>query len=383
MNKHYDVIVVGLGAMGSAACRHLAGRGVRVLGLEKFDIPNSNGSSHGFSRMIRMAYNEHPDYVPLLKSTFALWHELEAESGQKLFHVTGGLYIGPPDGQTVGGSLLAAKTFGLPYELLDRATLRRSFPQFTVREDFVGMLEENAGFILPEKAVAAHALLALRDGAELHGHESVKAWSADDSGVRVTTDRGEYHAGRIVFCGGAWSDKLVRDLGVPLRVTRQVLGWVWPKKPEAFGLDRLPVWMIDHLDGSCHYGFPMMPDNPGFKLAHHHPGLPTDPDTVQRTPMPEDEQTFRPTLQTQIPDADGPLLSLRICLYTSSPDSHFIIDQHPAHSRVILACGFSGHGFKFSPVVGQVLADLAINGKTDHEIGLFCLGRFRADGNKL
>lgn len=383
MKQHYDVIVVGLGAMGSAACHHLARRGKRVLGLEKFDLPHGNGSSHGYSRMIRMAYNEHPDYVPLLRSAFALWRELEAESGQKLMHLTGGLYLGPPEGLIVGGALSAAKAFDLPFDLLDQATLRRSFPQFHLPEDFVGMLEENAGFVIPEKAIAAHVLLALRNGAELHGQEPVTRWSADDSGVRVSTAHREYHAEQILFCGGAWTDKLVKDLGVPLRVTRQVLGWVWPRKPEAFELGRLPVWLLDHLDGSCHYGFPMMPDNPGFKLAHHHPGLPTDPDSVTRTPLPEDEETFRPTLRSRIPDADGPLLSLRVCLYTNSPDSHFIIDRHPEYSRVFLACGFSGHGFKFSTVVGEVLADLAVNGKTGHSIGFLGLARFRHPGRIL
>lgn len=376
MTQRYDVIVVGLGAMGSAACYHLAGQGARVLGLEKFDIPHANGSSHGFSRMIRMAYREHPDYVPLVKSAFDLWKELEAEGGQKLMHVTGGLYMGPIDGVYVGGALNSARRHALPFELLDRADLGRRYPQFHVPENFVGMLERNAGFILPEKAIATHAILALRRGAQLRGREPVTRWSADDRGVEIVTERGTYRAGQALFCGGAWTDQLVRDLGVPLRVTRQVLGWVWPKTPDAFEFGRIPAWAIDNLDGSSHYGFPMTVDSPGFKVAHNGTGAAADPDRVVRTAMPEDEHTFRGMLRSRIPDADGPVLSLRICLYTNSPDRYFIIDRHPTHSRVVLACGFSGHGFKFATVVGQILSDLITRGKTEHSIGFLGLSRF-------
>ncbi|MDB6128218.1 MAG: N-methyl-L-tryptophan oxidase, partial [Verrucomicrobia bacterium] len=197
----------------------------------------------------------------------------------------------------------------------------------------------------------------------------------------VVTHRGTYQAERVVFCGGAWTDRLVQDLGVSLRVTRQTLGWVWPKTPARFELGRFPVWVIDRLDGSCHYGFPMMPDNPGFKIAHHSPGLDADPDSLVRTVLPGDEESFRPVLRTQIPEADGPLLSLRVCMYTNSPDGNFIVDRHPEKSRVILACGFSGHGFKFATVLGQVLADLATKEKTAHPIEFLGLGRF-ADGKR-
>lgn len=377
MPRSFDVIVVGLGTMGSSACFHLAARGVRVLGLEQFDIPHSRGAGHGFSRVIRTAYHEHPDYVPLLRSAFTLWRQLETESGQRLLYITGGLYMGSLGGLP-GQAMAAATEHGVPFELLDRAALDRRFPQFRVPESFVGMLEPNAGFVIPERAIAAHAGLALRHGAELHGREAVLRWSADSSGVSVTTDRGSYRAQRVVFCGGAWSERLLVDLGVPLRVTRQALGWVWPLKPELFELGRLPVWTIESAGGQgLHYGFPMMPDNPGFKLAHHWPGQPADPDSVSREPVAGDEETFRGVLHAMIPDADGPILSMRICLYTNSPDSHFIIDRHPSHENVVVACGFSGHGFKFAPVVGQAVADLATRGRSDHPIGFLGLARLR------
>ncbi len=377
MSERYDVIVVGLGAMGSAACHHLAARGVRVLGLEQFDIPHARGSSHGYSRFIRQAYFEHPDYVPLLQRSYQLWDELEAVSGQKLLHRTGGLYMGRPDAEAIAGSLSSFIQHKLPHEVLTRQQVAERYPQFHLPGDYIGLIEPEAGFLLPEKCIAAHVEVALRRGAELHGHEGVTAWDEQPDGVRVHTARGVYRADKLVFCGGAWSDRLVRDLGVPLLVTRQVLAWVWPRRPDAFALGRLPVWMIETGRGGQHYGFPMMPDNPGFKLALHRAATPTNPDTVTRDPLPGDEETYRPLLREFIPDADGQLLALRVCLYTNSPDGHFIIDRHPRHERVSVACGFSGHGFKFASVVGEVMADLAVRGKTDLPAAFLGLARFR------
>jgi sarcosine oxidase len=372
---HFDIIVIGLGAMGSSTCHHLARRGVRVLGLEQFDIPHALGSSHGSSRMIRLAYYEHPDYVPLLRRAYELWDELEAQSGQKLLYRTGGLYMGPREGETVGGSLRSAREHQLPHELLEPDERRRRFPQFHLPEDWVALYEPDAGFLRPEQVIASYAGLALRSGAELHGREPVMEWKIDGKGFAVRTSRNEYHADQLIFCGGPWSGKLVRDLGVELRVTRQVLGWVWPKQPEQFALGRLPVWAIDHLDGSIHYGFPMMDDVPGFKLAHHSPGVVTDPDKIEREPQPGDEETFRPILRQMIPSADGPLLSMKVCMYTNSPDGHFIIDRHPKYENVMVACGFSGHGFKFASVVGEILADSVTASGTNLPVPFLRLSR--------
>ena len=238
------------------------------------------------------------------------------------------------------------------------------------------MLEPRAGFLVPELAIASFVDQALRNGAEIHGQETVLNWRADSEGVIVLSNRNEYHAKHIIFCGGAWSGKLLGDLGVKLIVTRQVLGWVWPKKPEMFALGTLPVWAIDRPAGSIWYGFPMMADSPGFKLALHAKGDACDPDDVNRAVSFSDEETFRPCLREHIPQADGPVLSMRTCLYTNSPDSHFIIDRLPRQSRVTIACGFSGHGFKFASVVGEILADVAIQGKTDLPAQFLSLGRF-------
>jgi len=377
MANTFDVIVIGVGAMGSAACYQLARRGVRVLGLEQFDIPHALGSSHGGSRMIRLAYYEHPDYVPLLRRSYQLWDELEADSGEKLLYRTGGLYMGPETGEIVGGALQSARQHGLAHQLLNRGEIRKSYPQFTIPEEWVAIYEPEAGFLIPEKVVATYANLAIRAGAELHGREAVTDWNASASGATVRTTRGEYHAGRLLFCGGPWTSKIVRDLGVELNVTRQVLAWVWPKKPDDFALGRLPVWAIDRLDGTIYYGFPMMNDIPGFKLAHHGPGQTTDPDHVARDPQAGDEQTFRPALRQFIPQADGPVLSMKVCLYTNTPDHHFIVDRHPAHERVTIACGFSGHGFKFASAMGEALAELMLNGATSQPTNFLGLERFK------
>lgn len=376
MNNRFDIIVVGVGAMGASTCHCLARRGLRVLGLEQFDIPHGQGSSTGFSRMIRMAYYEHPDYVPLLRRAYELWHEIESESGQKLLHLTGGLYIGKPTEELISGSLQAARQHHLPHELLTHAELSHRYSQFQVPEDWVAIHEPNAGFLLPEKVVATYADRALRCGAEIHGREPVVEWSADKSGVRVRTPRAEYLAGQLVFCGGAWSGMLLRDLDVRLTVTRQVMGWVWPPRPKQFELGKLPVWAIGNTDGSLYYGFPMMSDNPGFKISLHAPGTTADPDHVVREILPADEETFRPALRRFLPDADGPTLAVRTCLYTNSRDHHFIIDRHPQHPNVTLACGFSGHGFKFASVIGEVLADLATTGSTPLPAQFLSLSRF-------
>jgi sarcosine oxidase len=375
--SHFDVIVVGVGTFGSAACYHLAGRGAQVLGLERFDIPHAHGSAHGYSRMIRLAYFEHPDYVPLLSRSYTLWEALQAELGREVIAVTGGLMIGPPGAEVLEGSLRSVREHNLPHELLDAAEAMRRFPQFRLPDDYRVLHDHMAGLVLPERAVAGHAELALRRGAELRGREPVLDWHRDGTGYAVRTPKATYRAARLLFCGGAWTDRLVRDLGVPLTVSRQPLAWVWPKKPDLFGRGKLPVWIMEHVDGTNHYGFPMLPDNPGLKLATHVRGATVDPETLDRDPTPADEAAVRPMLRDHLPDADGPLLSMRVCLYTNSPDSHFVVDRHPGHDGVTLACGFSGHGFKFATGLGEALAELTLDGRTTLPIGFLGLGRFR------
>lgn len=366
----YDLIIVGLGAMGSAAAFHASRAGAKVLGLEQFDIPHARGSSHGHSRMIRLAYFEHPDYVPLLRRSYELWDQLQREFGQQLLHKTGGHYFGPPTGHVVPGILRAAREHDLP------AVEGRRPGIFQVPDTFVSVYEPDAGFLLPEKCIAAHALLALGSGAELRAHEPVLAWSAGDDSVSVTTHRGTYRCRQILFTGGAWTDKIVRDLGIPLAVTRQALGWLWPRQPEQYQLGNFGVWGVEEDDGSLSYGFPMMPDNPGLKVARHGPSTPADPDTVDRNPTPADEAEIRRVAARLTGAADGPLLAIRICLYTNSPDGHFILGRHPRHANVTLACGFSGHGFKFASVIGELMSDLALTGRPRLPIEFLSPSRF-------
>jgi sarcosine oxidase len=371
---HPDVIVVGLGVMGASACHHLARRGLRVLGLEQHAIGHALGSSHGASRMIRLAYYEHPDYVPLLRKAADLWHQLDAASPQRLFLRTGTLYLGAAGSPLITGSHGSAVKHHLPFELLDAAQVRRRWPQFTLPDDFVGFFEPSGGFLVPDRIISRYCALALADGADLRGHEPVVSWKEDGDGVEVTTPRGTYSAGRVLFCVGPWTDRVLSALRLPLVVTRQVMGWVWPKRPEMFGLDRFPTWAIDVGDGTLHYGFPLHQADLGLKVAYHHRGQPTNPDTVDRRVGEADEAEFRPALARYLPAADGPLLAMRTCLYTNTPDGHFVIDR--IGPRAFVAAGFSGHGFKFASVVGKILADLASAGSTDEPIELFRADRF-------
>jgi sarcosine oxidase len=380
MTRQFDAIVIGLGAMGSLACYQLARRGVRVLGLEQFDIPNARGSSHGASRMLRKIYHEHDDYIALLERTYQLWGELERESGRRLLHLVGGLYMGDPDYEAIQGSIRTAQEHGLAHEVLDRRQIADRFPQFRLPEGCIGVYEPTAGWVPPEQAVCAACHCAMMRGVELHGHEPVLDWQeAHGGGVSVRTPAGTYRADQVLFCGGPWTGELVKGLGVSLWVSRQVTGWVWPRDPQTFVGDRLPCWSFRRRDGTRLYGFPLTVEGPGLKVANHDRSVRADPRTICRDALPGDEGAFREGLRAVLPAADGPLLALRVCMYTNSPDLHAVIGRHPRFPRALVACGFSGHGFKLAPVVGAILADLAVDGRTDLPIEFLGPQRFSRD----
>jgi sarcosine oxidase len=384
MNNRFDVIVVGVGAMGSPACYDLARQGIRVLGLEQHQIGHGLGSSGGQTRLIRMAYYEHPHYVPLLRRAYELWNELETESKARVLHRTGGIYMGPQDGNVVGGSLRSARLHGLGHELLSHDDLARRYPQFAVPEDHVGLFEPAAGFLMSELAIQLHAQLARQCGAVICEGKRVTSWSAAGSGVTVRTDREEFHAGQLIFTAGAWTDKLVGDLGVDLKVTRQVLGWVVPTRPTLFEIGACPCWAIEqNHEGAAglFYGFPVLEGEQAMKVAFHHPGPRADPDALDRSPAPADELDFRPRLARLVPAGDGALRRIHICMYTYSPDGHFILDRHPAHPNVLLACGFSGHGYKFAPVIGHALAEMIVAGRSSLPVEFLRLDRFGLTGS--
>ena len=373
--RHFDAIVVGIGAMGSAAAYHLAQRGVQVLGLEQFGIPHDLGSSHGLTRIIRLAYYEDPAYVPLLHRAYELWHALEAAVDERLLFPTGMLNIGPPGSFVFAGALRSAQVHHLPHEVLSAAEVSYRYPAFQLPDEMQALYEPRGGFLLPERCIVGHVEQAIECGADVHGHEPVTAWQPDGHGVRVTTSRETYHADRLVLTAGPWLSKLLQGLQVPLQVERQVLGWFQPPQPHLFQVGRLPVWGLVGEEGYA-YGFPIY-GTPGFKLGkYHHRQQIVDPDTVNRTADAEDEAVLRVFVRRYFPLANGPTMALKACLFTNTLDEHFILDRHPEWPQVTLVAACSGHGFKMSSVVGEIIADLALTGETPHPIGPFQLSRF-------
>ena len=384
MSSHHDVIVVGIGSMGAAACLHLAKRGASVLGIDSQPVPNTNSSYNGNTRVIRLTYQEHPDYVPLLKEAYRLWDEIEQETGTRLLHKTGVLYMGFPDGEAISGVKLASEKHDLRYSTLTHTELAQQFPQFTLPEKMVGALEPEGGYLLSERAVETYARAAQRHGATLLNNEPVLDWSHETHGITVQTASSTHTAAQLIICAGAWTGPLLRLPKLELTVTRQVLGWVRPPDATPFQRGEFPVWNIDpNGDGDLtgiYYGFPMSDDpgeGSGLKLAWHHPGQPMPPDAITAKTFPADEEEIRLPLRLYLPGAFGPIEAIKVCKYTNSTDGHFVIDRHPESDRVHLACGFSGHGFKFSSVTGLILSDLALDGKTTHPINFLRLSRFK------
>jgi sarcosine oxidase len=367
----HDVIVVGLGGMGSAAAYHLAARGQRVLGLEKFTPAHDRGSSHGGSRIIRQSYFEDPAYVPLLLRAYELWEELAKESGREVYRVTGGLFSGPPECLTVAGSRRAAEEWSLPHEVLDATGIRARFPNFTPQQGDIAVYEAMAGFARPEMTVQAHIDLATQEGATLNFGEQVREWTETAGGVRVTTDRGSYTAGQVVICPGAWAPQLLAEFDIPITVERQVLYWLDPIGGTA-AFENQPIFIDENAAGMQVYGFPAI-DGPtgGVKVAFFRKGIVCTPDTIDRVVHPGEITEMRDRVGALLPALDGPCLHSATCMYSNTPDEHFVIARHPDSSNVTVACGFSGHGFKFVPVVGEILADLAMTGTTNHPIALF------------
>ena len=360
----FDVIVAGVGSVGSAACYHLAKRGVSVLGLEQFGIPHTHGSHHGHSRMIRQAYFEHPDYVPLLRRAYELWEELDAVHGGAILHLPGGLYIGPEDGTIVSGSRRAAVEHGLEHTMLGSDEIAERYPAIRPPSDHVAFFERRGGFVVPERAVAAHATAARRAGAELHTGERLVSWEANADHVSVATEQSRFTAEKLVITSGAWSAEVIRDLGIELQVTRQVLAWFEPiGEIDRFAPGQFPCWFIETESPFGHYGFPILPGDPGLKVALHKPGELIDPSEAPEPPCADETDALREVLDEFFPGCAGELAHACTCKYTNSPDGHFIIGQHPGQERVAFACGLSGHGFKFSTVLGEALADIALDGE--------------------
>jgi sarcosine oxidase len=372
--ERYDVVVVGVGGMGSAALYHLARRGKRVLGLERFDIPNELGSSHGVTRIIRQAYFEHSSYVPLVRRAYERWRELETEAGEPLLVITGAVEGGP---RIFEGAVRSSVEHGLPFEELDGAEVTRRFPAYRLPPDLRLVYQPDGGFVLPERCIVGHVNGALARGAEVRTRERVLEWSASENGVRVRTEHGTVEADRLVLTAGPYAQEVARLPPGMVVPQRQVLAWLQPLRPELFEPDRFPVFNVA-LDEGHLYGFPVY-GVPGFKLGFYdHSGARGDPDSISRDVYPEDEAPLRRFAERYFPDGAGPLLDLKTCLFELSPDEHFLIDRHPETELALVAAGFSGHGFKFCSVVGEILADLVLDGETLHDIGFLRLSRFAA-----
>jgi sarcosine oxidase len=376
MPSDYEIIVVGLGAMGSATACHLAERGLRVLGLDRYYPPHNFGSSHGLTRIIREAYFEDPIYVPLVQRAYELWAELEKKSGDRLLLQTGGLMIGPRDGALVSGASRSAEQHRLPHKILTSTDLGQKFPVFKLDDNPIAVWEPRAGILFPERAIKIHLDLAAKRGAHLRFNEAVRKWEPFEHGIRVFTDSNSYTAKHLVLSAGAWMNTLLPEPRLPLTVERQVLFWFKPAtRPELFHPDRFSIFIRQYAPDRFFYGFPDL--GAGIKVAFHHQGGRVDPDTISQNVNANEIAEMREVLGCYLPDANGELRSTAVCMYTNTPDEHFVLDRHPEFPQVVIASPCSGHGFKFSPVIGEMIAEM-VGGKWPRfNPALFKIARLR------
>lgn len=357
----HEVLVIGCGGVGSAALYHLARRGVLVLGLEQHTIGHALGSSHGRTRIIRLAYFEHPDYVPLLRRAYDLWDSLAQEAGETLLTRTGLLEVGPPDGQVVPGVLRSAAEHTLAVDRFDVDEARAAFPAFRFEDGETAVFEHDAGHLRVEACVAAHVRLAEQHGAEVRTGVRVRGIGATpDGGVAVTTDQGAFTADRAIVTAGAWAGRLLGDIGVPLEVRRKHVYWFdGPEPVDA----TMPAFLFERPAG-VFYGIPAV-DDLGVKVAEHTGGAVVDPDRVDRSDDPVARERVAAFVRGRLPGVGPAINQHEVCLYTMTPDGHFVVDRHPTVDAVALAAGLSGHGFKFTAVLGEVLADLVTDRGSD------------------
>ncbi|HEX2912131.1 MAG TPA: N-methyl-L-tryptophan oxidase [Chloroflexia bacterium] len=381
-NQQYDVIVAGLGAMGSATVYHLARRGYRVLGLDANPRRHKFGSSHGTSRIIREAYLEGSDYVPIVQRAYELWRELEAESGTELLKITGCLTIGEPHSTFVSGALASCERFKLPHQYLSAAEVNRRFPGYSLSENLSAVYEQNGGILYPELCVISQLDLAARHGAEIHHEEEVLSWTAPSANeVRVETPQGSYTAERLVITTGPWAAELLAGLGLPLKVQRIVNAHFEPDNEARFLPEVFPVYLMEVPEGE-YYGFPALPGE-GLKIGRHDIGEVCTPRTINREVAPGEVQMLKQVIDRYMPGGAAALKWTLTCMYTNTPDRHFILDRHPELSNVVYGCGFSGHGFKFAAAIGEILGELAVEGRTRHSIEFLSAARFKQSGQAV
>lgn len=374
---HFDVGIIGLGAMGSAALHALAQRGARVIGFDRLTPPHSAGSTHGHTRIIREAYYEHPLYVPLVQRAYELWDSLEREAGKTLLIKTGGVMVGPEGGTLVRGALDSAQTHGIPHELLDASALATRFPAYRARKDWVALYEHRAGMLYPERCVSAFLAGARQRGAELHLEEAVHRWSSGGKRITLETMTGKYEVERLVVAAGPWLPNLLDSLAMllPLEIERQLSHWFDPVDPDArFDPARCPIGLWEPRENDLFATFP--DDGHGVKCGTHHSGAPTSPDSVDRKVSDAENAAARTLLEEVMPGAGGQLRESRVCLYTNTPDHHFIVDWVDG-GQVLVVSACSGHGFKFASAIGEIVSQLVLDGRTWLDLAPFSLKRFR------
>lgn len=368
MQPSYDVIIAGTGAMGSAAADCLSARGLRVLALDRFSPPHTLGSSHGETRVIREAYFEHPSYVPLVQRAYQLWKELESRTGDELLEITGGLMIGPPDGMVFSGAKRSAEEHQLPHEILSRGEVNERFPAFRMPSEFLAVHEPHAGMLFAERCVSAFIRQARNQGADLRFNETVRSWKSDFHDVTVKTDQGVYSGEKLLITTGAWLAGLMPELG--LTVERQVLHWFETESlPAAHQPSAFPVNAWEFEPGHFFYALPDA--GSGVKVALHHQGETTSPEAVRRSVDPMETESIARLVRQYLPHLKPVPQRSEVCLYTNTPDHHFLIDWHPDYENVLLASPCSGHGFKFASVIGEIAADFLTIGSSSHDTTLF------------
>lgn len=366
----YDTIVIGVGGIGSAACYHLSKRGEDVLGLERFNIPNSMGSSHGATRLIRLAQHEDPAYVPLAERAYHLWRTLEEESGTNLLFETGSLHGGPAGDSLFDRTREACDRHSVTYDVLDGADVNARYPGFNLPDDYTILHQPQGGFVASMDCITAHVKQAQANGAEIHGQEAVIDWDRTDDGNVVRTTAGVYKAERLVVAAGAWSGKLLEGFREFLTPERRVMAWFAPDHPSHFSTETFPVFNIRVNDHGL-YGFPVF-DTPGFKLGYTPPDPKAiNPDHMDRTATQADERRLRNFAEDLFPTGAGPTMRLETCIVTDARDGHFVLGSHPDYPSISIAAGFTGHGFKFASVIGEILAELTINGESEFNLSAF------------
>lgn len=378
MSKSYDVIVIGAGAMGSAAAYYAAKDGHSVLLLEQFDLTHERGSSNDHSRIIRYAY-DYPQYVQLMRSAYQLWHDLEQASGEQLYVRTGGIDIAHPHQPSFDATKRCLEQANIPFELLDAAAAQQRFPMFRFDLDMQVLYQPDSGILLAAKCVQTHLRLAAECGAVIKANTPVTQITANQDSVTVVADE-TYSAGRLILAGGAWMNELLRmlDMELPLEPMGVQLVYFSPTDMSRFSAENMPIF-ITHLRGNKSdwvYGIPNV-NNSGLKVAFHTGQRTQRVSEIDYTPKEDVIERLRAFMRRYLPEGDAPVKSTRICLYTMTPDEHFIIDKHPAYPQVVIASPCSGHGFKFSTLIGRMLADLATTGSTPYDTSLFKLDRFQ------